>query len=588
MGQKLMFGLIFTAANLSNMSWGMPSAYTHFETSCQMSVRDAFDQATGLLYLFEYPRAFSGFESIIAQDSQCCLAYFMAGSTFIHPIWDFIDDKSLLVAEKYANQALACASTNNQTTTRERLYISALLVYTNTTNPSVVDPAKRLQAYASAMFKVFSTFGQEDENAAILYGLSSLAVGYYSESEPMDGWPHLKEAARVERIAALQNPRSSGAFHYIVHALDQPALASNALSAAQQLQIVDGTVPHAIHMPSHIYSDRGLWNLSVAANAQSLSVAFAQGNYTLDWFHGAYFLQVAMLQVAMDCDARAFLDDFRYRLRPLLKNQFLMHGESILRVVGHFIIETRAWADAAAFNLDEFYDTTGDTSVWDKQQYTRIYASFIATAGKAVLNHPAADIVQACNALETANRSLYANPDWRRRQMPYWRTGFDVMVKSARAWKTFRLVSMVAGIAAMEEVADFQIRSWAPEAGHMWDANEQLAEMYIIRSNSNQSTDDDIPMALKAYERARAIYPKRYHSVAGAATASAMLQDTAKACVYYRELIDNTAPSSLPIVAVDGVPQSKCPRYLSARRPALQAAFSYVEHNCTPGLASGL
>jgi hypothetical protein len=85
----------------------------------------------------------------------------------------------------------------------------------------------------------------------------------------------------------LFTPRPWGRFaralHYVVHAYDQPALAARALDAANSLRSNSLAVPHALHMPSHIYSDLGLWNASVSANRDSLNTAYEQGGLTGDW-----------------------------------------------------------------------------------------------------------------------------------------------------------------------------------------------------------------------------------------------------------------------------------------------------------------
>jgi hypothetical protein len=91
------------------------------------------------------------------------------------------------------------------------------------------------------------------------------------------------------------NPDSPGALHYVVHSYDQPDLAPRALAAARQFATVADGVPHQIHMPSHIYVDRGIWNASVLANVASLHAAYTSnatsGTPLGDWYHGSYFLQ---------------------------------------------------------------------------------------------------------------------------------------------------------------------------------------------------------------------------------------------------------------------------------------------------------
>jgi hypothetical protein len=97
----------------------------------------------------------------------------------------------------YAVKAASCVAGGTRTTAREMAYIDALQVYANVSEP--IAPADRLQRYAAALkHRVYTPYAFTDENAAIIYGLARLGVGYYSESEPADGWPNLLEAGSVE------------------------------------------------------------------------------------------------------------------------------------------------------------------------------------------------------------------------------------------------------------------------------------------------------------------------------------------------------------------------------------------------------
>ena len=84
----------------------------------------------------------------------------------------------------------------------------------------------------------------------------------------------------------------------------------------------------------------------------------------------------------------------------------------------------------------------------------------------------------------------------------------------------------------MELVVDYQIKKWAPEVAHTWDAREQLAEMLLIRGTKN-----DIIRALNSYEAAIATYPNRYQSLAGAAKCAELLGNDIKTSRYYGEVI---------------------------------------------------
>ena len=552
------------------VSSGNPYGNVSFATSCDPAVEGAFNTAMSQLYSFEYDDAHAAFESILAQtDSQCCMAFVGAAWSFTHPIWDFITDDRLESTREMSLKASECvAASSDALTPREQAYVDALDVYAST-DPSVDLPEDRLHAYATAMKgMVYEPYFEVDENAGITYGLALLASGYYSEDEPSLGFPHLSEAGAVEKQVHSRNAASPGALHYMIHAYDQPATASKAYQAANEFRVNSLSVPHAIHMPSHIYSDLGMWNLSVSSNVDSLNVAYTQGGLTGDWFHGAYFLQVAYLQLAMDCDASALGAHFQ-DIALGEPDAFFGHLEAAVRVPAHKMVETRDWESAASFSLEAYYNGS-DSSVWDAAPWSRIYESFLRTAGLAQLGSPVEAVVAACDAVERANETLLGDPSWSKHQLPYYRLSFDVMVQSARAWKAFRAVSYDAGIEAMREVASSQMSSWAPEVSHCWDANEQLAQMWLLAN----STTSNVMSALDAFETAHRIYPNRFHSLAGAGQCAEVLGDDAKTESYYGQLIALTS-APFPDTAVLGVATSTCGDYAPDRRPELIQAHAY-------------
>jgi hypothetical protein len=400
----------------------------NFESSCSSEVKAAFNIALSKLYSFWYKEARKEFDDIYASDNDCCIALYFAATSLTHPIWDFISNDRLEETESYSVNASSCISKMKTypTTAREVAYINALAIYANRSDPALSDPAARLDRYAQSLKGVFYEFDQEDPNAGIIYGLSLLAVGYYSETEPTTGFPNLSLAGLIEESILLSVPSSPGALHYVIHAYDQPALASRALSAAYSYLNASIAVPHALHMPSHIFSDLGLWQDMVSSNVLSLNTAYSESQDTTgDWYHGAYFLEFGMLELAMDCDARGLLDTFQ---NTLSVSVFDGNLEAALRVPVHYYVETRDWAGAAAFNLSTFYDSVPGT-VWQQNQWTLVYEYFLATVGKAVIGRSIQEISLSCSSLRAAGSALQNDPSWTTYQLPYWRKQFETMVK---------------------------------------------------------------------------------------------------------------------------------------------------------------
>lgn len=266
----------------------------------------------------------------------------------------------------------------------------------------------------------------------------------------------------------------------------------------------------------------------IDANVLSLNTAFAaSAQPTGDWYHGAYFLQFGMLQLAMDCDASALVDAMR-GLAVTDPDGF--DPEAGVRVPLMYLVETRQWEQAAEFNLSAFYHPLDD-ALWRDNIWTQIHSNMVVTVARAILNYPVEDISRARQAVDDANATLLSDPLWTKHQLPYWRLSFNIMVLSARAWEAFRLVSMTEGVRLMQEVTALQMASWAPEVSHAWDSNEQLAEMLLMRND-----DGDVGLALAAYEVAMGVYPNRYHSLAGAARCAELLEKGVLASKYYGQV----------------------------------------------------
>lgn len=362
----------------------------------------------------------------------------------------------------------------------------------------------------------------------MLYGLAVLGVGYYSDTEPSEGYPNLKLAGLTEELVVLRNENSPGGLHYVIHSYDQPPIASRALDAAYQYLATSVAVPHAVHMPSHIFGDLGLWADMIKSNQQCLNLAWSAGDKpTGDWYHGSYFMQFGMLQMAMDCDAKAFVEAY-VDMSEKYTEDFLSEGS--VRVPAMYLIETRSWEQGATFDLEKMYPAVSP-AVWTEHAWTLVTSNFVATVSRAVLDYSAAEIAAAREAMDAAHEVLLASTHWTVHQLPYWRQSIEVMVNSAHAWESFRTVSFEAGIAAMQAVVDYAESGWAPEVSQTWDTHEQLAEMLLIRGAKG-----DVARALKLYETEIAMYPNRYRPLAGAAKCADTLNNDIKASKYYGEV----------------------------------------------------
>src|SRR5512141_100199 len=202
-------------------------------------------------------------------------------------------------------EAVAKAKAIGAKTQRERDYIAAIATYYK--DWEKVDYRTRVLAYEKAMEQLYLHY-PEDSEAAVFY---ALALNEAVTVLPADKnyTRQLKAGAILEKVLIAQ-PEHPGALHYLIHSYDFPALADRGLSAARQFGDVAPSAPHALHMPSHVYSMLGMWQDSIKSNQAALTVAKG-------YAHALDFMVYAYLQGEQDGEAKRAVD----RSAELRKNQ---------------------------------------------------------------------------------------------------------------------------------------------------------------------------------------------------------------------------------------------------------------------------
>jgi hypothetical protein len=108
-----------------------------------------------------------------------------------------------------------------------------------------------------------------DDETKLFYALSILAT-----IEEGSQWSAQQElAARLIEQVYADDPHDPGALHYMIHAYDDPVHAPQGLKAARGYAEAAPAVPHALHMPSHIFTRLGYWEESAATNEKAWSVS---------------------------------------------------------------------------------------------------------------------------------------------------------------------------------------------------------------------------------------------------------------------------------------------------------------------------
>ena len=275
--------------------------HVHMDTSCSPSVSADFDRALAMLHNFWFARALEAFKKVIQADPQCAMAYWGAAMTYNHPFWD-------APTREDESAAWALVQKGRQTTKktpREEMYLDAAAALYK--DAGAGSKSERDEAYKNAMKAVYEKY--PDDEVKLFYGLSIL--GTIKEGTP--GFERQAVAAKLFEEVYAKKPEHPGALHYLIHVYDDPEHAVDGLKAARAYAKAAAAVPHAQHMPSHIFTRLGYWEESAAANENAwrtseddVKRAGESGEYRD--FHSLNYLQYAYLQLGRYRDAKRVTD----------------------------------------------------------------------------------------------------------------------------------------------------------------------------------------------------------------------------------------------------------------------------------------
>ena len=293
------------AAQQAHQHQGEQVGRVRFPVSCPADVRHRFERGVALLHSFWYEKAADAFRDVVAADSTCAMGYWGQAMAILHPLWTPPSQTDLAAGLAAAERGLALAKTP-----RERDYLAAIRAYY--ADYASRDPKARLVAYAEAMEGV-QRRNPRDREAAIFYALALIAVG---QANPTDTtFANQKRADSILEPLFKAQPAHPGLAHYLIHTNDVPQLAHLGLYAARRYAGIAPDVPHAQHMPSHIFTRLGLWDEDIASNVRSAEAARrfeVERHLNALWDqrgHAWDYLVYAYLQTGRDGAAKRILDE---------------------------------------------------------------------------------------------------------------------------------------------------------------------------------------------------------------------------------------------------------------------------------------
>ena len=479
-------------------------AEAHFPVSCAPGTQTQFDRALVMLHSFWYQQGLDAFTEITKRDPACAMAHWgIAVLARGNPLVSAPDAAGF----KKGSDAIQQAQALGATTDRERDYINSMAIYYK--NGRSVDHRARVLAYEQAMEHIYRKY-PEDPEAAVFY---ALAVNEAITVLPADKkYTRPTKAADILEKVLATHPNHPGALHYFIHSCDFPPLASRCLAAARRYAGIAPSAPHALHMPSHIFSMLGMWPESIQSNQAALAASKT-------YVHAMDFMEYAYLQRAQDGEAKRLVRESEM-LREV-QTSALNHSPTgavlgvytaYAAIPARYALERGQWAEACSLEVH--------TTVPAADAITH----FARAIGCVRVGNPAAaqkDIGQ----LELLRRRVSQAKD------AYWAEQIDIQKTGAEAWLAYAEGKKDVAVRLMRAAADREDQSEKHVAmeHRLWPMRELLAELML---SLNEPTK-----ALKEFEASFALSRNRFRGLYGAAKAAERSMDAKKARAYHEKLV---------------------------------------------------
>ncbi len=431
------------------------------QTSCGEPAQLEFNRGVALMHSFWYAEAEKSFRRAAEQDAECGMAWWGVAMANLHPIWAPPTPDELKTGREAAEKATAIGAK----TDRERAYIAAIATFY--ADAGKLDHKMRIAAYEQAMAALQANHAK-DREAAIFHALALLGV-----ASPDDkSYAKQKEAGAILNRVLPEEPEHPGVAHYLIHSFDYPELAELALPAARVYAKLAPGSPHALHMPSHIFTRLGLWDESIASNLASAEKARKYVEQTMpgatafDELHAVDYLVYAYLQQGRVDDARALVEKARKVTKLNIANQFAA-AYAIGAVPARFALERREWKEAAALAVPTVID-------WTKVPYAEANIHFARGIGGVRSGN--LDVARDAMARLAAIRQTLLDE-----KNTYWAGQVEIQRLSVAAWIAHADKQDDEALRLMRAAADLEASTEKHPVtpGAVIPARELLAEMLL-------------------------------------------------------------------------------------------------------------
>jgi tetratricopeptide (TPR) repeat protein len=408
---------------------------------------DAFNRGLLLLHSFEYEDARESFRAAIAIDSTMAMAYWGEAMTFNHPIWHRQEPDSARVVLNFRKSARA-----EPTSDLESDFLKSLEV--------LYKEGSQKDDNDDAYLEFYNEMAERYPNNHEVQSFYALAL--LGSVEDGRDYEVYGQAGKIAAEIVKENPQHPGALHYLIHAYDDPGHATLAMDAAQTYAQVAPSASHALHMPSHIFVAKGLWDAVIASNVDSYQasvdrMAAKKMDDDARGYHALHWLEYGYLQKGEFEKAAALLDSMKVHADATPSKRGRAH---LIYLQGTYLAETGDW-DSPYADMD--IDASDlSLTVKAKQYFVDAMKSYSSSNADSLM--ATKDLLEALIRRE----SLFADT-----------LDFKLCIPSDMS--TARPSDILAAKAILYQVYAL---------GYMLSGDEELAEEYLVKSTELEDSGD--------------------------------------------------------------------------------------------------
>jgi tetratricopeptide (TPR) repeat protein len=509
-------GLTFAAASVSAQTRqaatgsGEVLGSAHLPTSCNDAAQKGFDRGVAMLHSFWYEKAEEAFGQVLAADPGCAIAHWGIAMTLYHQLWEpHVPGDGLIRGAAEIRKAKELGAM----TDLEEDLISALEVFYRDTDR--IDHYSRVVAYEREMARVHQAHPSDRESTAF-YALAMISTA--QNTVPADlTYAKEKAAGDLLREIIAVEPNHPGAIHYLIHAYDNPELAPQALTAARKYARIAPSIPHALHMPGHIFTRLGYWQEDIDTNLLSEAAARKEagmnsmGEALQEELHSMDYLIYAYLQSGRVEEARGVLDRLNKMDNQTTGNAFAV-DYAITAIPLRYVMEQHNWSEAAKLKPEsKFGPALEAMTTW-------------ARAVGALRSGATDEARASIERLGLLQEQLKKND-------AYWAEQVEIEHLGASAWLAHAEGNQEKALSLMKSAADREdaTQKLPVTPGAILPERELYADLLLVLGQSSK--------AVSEYETALKNSPNRFNELYGAAKAAIAAGNPSKATLYYKRLI---------------------------------------------------